>query len=165
MEYLFEFVEYILQTYTSELVVGILGSIIGGWIANSANQRRLREVPRKHVQKLGWVFQDAKIGKISEAVQNAKKIVRACNILRDSFANISKLLNSDIDELEELIGKIESKAQDSTMQVSRRDIQIITEQIYSKINVIADTWEFKKYELEKEIDIMLVRFGVYEAKQ
>jgi len=85
--------------------------------------------------------------------------------LRDSFANISKLLNSDIDELEELIGKIESKAQDSTMQVSRRDIQIITEQIYSKINVIADTWEFKKYELEKEIDIMLVRFGVYEAKQ
>ena len=85
--------------------------------------------------------------------------------MRDSFANISKLLNSDIDELEELIGKIESKAQDSTMQVSRRDIQIITEQIYSKINVIADTWEFKKYELEKEIDIMLVRFGVYEAKQ
>ena len=142
------------------LAVGIVTYYLTRDSERAKAKKVMEAAPSKYAAELDALIQNGVTQGRTEAITNARAIVKVRNDLRSSLISISSQLNSEIDILAAQIRELEGNAQVPFIQPQRARRGLAPEDaVYTTIQVLAKEWPAKKTQIEVEMRKLLTELG------
>ena len=136
------------------IAAAVIGLKSGKKAGRKEKEKEIDDAPRKYVDHLDRLIQEAIREGGDKAVLNARAIVSVRNDLRNSMLNISERLNSDIDRLAEEIGEAKESPRFNRREAASPAV------IFETIQVLSKKWPAKKDQVEIELRKVLAELGL-----
>lgn len=127
------------------------------------NRKKVRKAPKVYVERIGNLIEHAYREGPSRCVINARAIVATRNTLRNSLQNLSGLMNSEIDNLADMVGSSYDIIASSRIGTGEEGIENFSpnrDLVWESIEVLYRYWPAKSEQIEFEMRKVLVDMGL-----
>lgn len=144
----------------ADLVVAVIAAAAAYIFRGKTYKRRVEAAPKIYLDHLGKLIAAGINEGPGRAPVNAKAIVATRNDLRSSLTTVAKLLNSEIDELQAMIGE-DFKILDEITRKGQG--QADDKRLFQVIEVLHKKWPAKRDQIEVEIRKLISELGLDRA--
>ncbi|WP_444921341.1 hypothetical protein ACJJID_02460 [Microbulbifer sp. CnH-101-G] len=146
-----------LETIIAGLIVaGVSGAV--GWAGSKiVFRRKIEALPKKWVDQIAALIQEALSEGSDRCIINAKAIVASRDAMRKSLITLNDSLNSEVDKLAELLG---NKIERAERWEQGQENKINVDEVWQQIQVLDKYWRMKSDEIESGIRKVLSELGV-----
>lgn len=136
-------------------VIGFFSSLLASWFFTRLYYKKKFKQQYEEAVKRFSANIGVKINRVSGTGLNnievlARSIVATRNDLKRNFVNLSSLLNSDLDQLEEEVKRLEKDPYNKTLQIT----------VKKTLEVIDKKWDSKQDQIRLEIGKLLKELGI-----